>query len=160
MNRSPLDWVLVGALSALCGVVALFGVFFLPAYSGSVPLPLVIVPVALVVILLPRLTYRLTGRMFAAGLPVLVWFVVTVWLYVSDNSLYRGGSIAWRTGWQFMTLLGVCVLGAAASVGTLWGDHLRAQMLARSTTAPVADGPASGNVTPDTVQRASDDGGY
>ncbi|SDO28209.1 hypothetical protein SAMN04515671_0425 [Nakamurella panacisegetis] len=160
MTRSPLDWILVGVLAALSGVVALYGVFFLPAYSGSVPLPLVIVPVALVVTLLPRLTYRLTGRMFAAALPVLVWFVVTVWLYLSSNRLYAGAPIAWRTGWQFMTLLGVCVLGAAASVGTLWGDHLHAQIQTRSGPPATGDGPGSGNLTPNSVQQVSDDRGY
>ena len=159
-NRSPLDWIIVGVISALAGVVGLYGVFFLPVFVGSLPLPLVIIPVGLVVMVLPRLTYRLTGRMVAAALPVVVWFLVTVWLYVDTNSLFTNAPIAWRGGWQFMTLLGVGVLGAAASVGTLWGDHLRAQILARSGARTGLGGVGSGNVTADGVQRPPGDGGY
>lgn len=160
MNRPAFDWMLVGVLTALSGVVGLYGVFYLPAYSGSVPLPLVIIPVGVVLVLLPRVTYRLTRRMLAADLPVLVWFVVTVWLYLAQPSLYPNASVAWRAGWQFMALLGVGVLGAAASIGMLWGDHLRDQIRARSAPPSGTRGSMSSNVTVDTVQRPPGDGGY
>lgn len=33
------DWVLVGALTLLAGVIGVFGIFFLPLYNGSFPSP-------------------------------------------------------------------------------------------------------------------------
>jgi hypothetical protein len=160
MTRSPLDWILVGALAVLSGVVAVFGVFFLPSYSGSVPLPLVIIPVGLTVAILPRLAYRLTGRMLAAALPVLAWFVVTIWLFLSHNALYINAPVAWQSGWQFNTMLGVGVLAAAASVGLLWGDHMRAAIDQRAIIRSGADETNSHSVTSDSVHRPPGDGGY
>ena len=125
------DWLLVALLCALSGVIALFGVFFVPLYLGAVPMPVVIIPVGVALAVLPRTAYRLAPRMAAAAGPPVAWLVVTVWLNLRDNALYRGAPVAWQ-GWQFVLLLGVGSLAAAASVGLLWG----------TTCAP---GPTPGN---------------
>jgi len=131
------DWLLVALLCALSGVVALFGVFFVPLYLGAVPMPVVIIPVGVALAVLPRMAYRLAPRMAAAAGPPVAWLVVTVWLNLRDNALYRGAPVAWQ-GWQFVLLLGVGSLAAAASVGLLWGDHLRAQTEAGRRLDPAA----------------------
>ena len=128
------DWVLVGLLSLLMGVIAVFGVFYLPMYAGSVGLPVSVLPVALALAVIPRMAYRLTHRMLAALAPVIVWLVVSIALYAVTNSLYLSVPVAWR-GWQFTLLLGLGALTAAASVGLLWGDHMRAEFDARKITA-------------------------
>ena len=130
-----LDWVLVALLTALMAVIAVFGVFYLPIYIGAVPVPVSVLPVALALALIPRVAYRLTSRMWAAMAPVLAWLVVSVGLYVVTNSLYLSVPVTWR-GWQFVLLMGVGALSAAASVGLLWGDHMRAQYEARVPAAP------------------------
>jgi len=121
------DWILVGLLTVLSGVIGLVGVLFLPWYSGTVPLPVVVLPVGLALAVLPRMAYRLTGRMVAAAAPPLLWLGVLAWLNLTDNALYRGLPVAWP-GWQSVLLLGVGLLAATGSVGLLWGDHLRAGM--------------------------------
>ncbi|MET3806762.1 hypothetical protein ABIB25_003782 [Nakamurella sp. UYEF19] len=130
------DWVLVGALTLLAGVIGVFGIFFLPLYNGSFPLPVVVLAVGLALAVIPRVGYRLTGRMVASILPVVLWFLVTFGLSLTNNSLYRGAALAWR-GWQFGLLLGVGGLAAAASIGLLWGDHVRVEMAARSGAGSV-----------------------
>jgi len=131
------DWLLVALASAGSGVIALFGVFFVPLYVGAMPLPVVILPVGVALVVLPRMAYRLARRMFAATAPPVVWLAVTVWLNLCDNALYRGAPVAWQ-GWQFVLLLGVGSLSAAASVGLLWGDHLRAGTDAGERLDPAA----------------------
>ena len=121
-----LDWVLVVLLCLLAGVIAVFGVFFLPLYVGAVPVPVVVVPVAGGLLVLPRLTFRLTGAVAAAMAPAAVWFAVTVVLYLITNGLYLGVPVAWR-GWQFALLVGVGAIAAATSIGLLWGDELAAR---------------------------------
>ncbi len=157
-----LDWVVVALLALLAGVVAVFGVFYLPAYSGSTPLPLVVVVVAVALVAIPRAAYRLTRKMFAAFLPVMVWFAVTVGLFLTHNGLYLAVPVAWQ-GWQFALLLGVGALSAAASVGLLWGDHLRARIDAREDPAPVGtdgDGTTQPGAAVDAVRRQPADRGY
>ncbi len=131
----PLDWILVCLLSLLMGVIGVFGVFYLPVYIGSVPVPVSVLPVALGLAVIPRLAYGLTHRMLAALLPVLAWLVVSIVLYGVTNALYLSVPVAWR-GWQFVLLLGLGALTTAASVGLLWGDHMRAEFDARAVTAP------------------------
>ncbi len=130
-----IDWLLVGLLSLLMGVIGVFGVFYLPMYVGAVALPVSVLPVALAVAVIPRVAYRLTHRMPAALAPVLVWLVVSVALYGVTNSLYLSVPVAWR-GWQFVVLLGLGALTAAASIGLLWGAHLRTEFDARRIAAP------------------------
>ncbi len=132
-----LDWVLVALLTALMIVIAVFGVFYLPIYIGAVPVPVSVLPVALALALIPRVAYRLTGRMWAAMAPVLAWLVVSIGLYATTNSLYLSVPVTWR-GWQFVLLMGVGALSAAASVGLLWGDHMRAQYDTRPAAATLS----------------------
>jgi hypothetical protein len=157
-----LDWVLVVLLALLSGVIAVFGVFFLPVYAGSTPLPLVIVAVGIGLAVIPRVGYRLTGQLFAAFLPVMVWFAVTVGLFLATNGLYLGVPVAWQ-GWQFALLVGVGALSAAASVGLLWGDHLRAQIHARALPSPAvtgSDGTTQPGAAAEAVRQRPGDGGY
>ena len=130
-----LDWILVALLTVLMAVIAVFGVFYLPIYIGAVPVPVSVLPLALALVLIPRVAYRLTHRMWAAMAPVLAWLVVSIGLYVTTNSLYLSVPVTWR-GWQFLLLMGVGALSAAASVGLLWGDHMRAEYDARRTATP------------------------
>jgi len=131
---SAANWALVGQLSALSGLVGLFGMLFLPAYLGSTPMPIVVVPVGLLLVLLPRLTYRLTYRVLAAGLPAIVWLTVTGWIYFLPNPLFRRLPVGWQ-GWQFLLLVGVGSLAAAATIGLIWGEHLRSKLDVRPITA-------------------------
>ncbi len=117
------DWLLVALLSVLAGVIGVFGVFFLPMYIGSFPAPVSALLVGATLAVIPRMGYRLTGRMVAALAPAVVWFLVTVGLYLTDNALYTGVPVAWR-GWQFALLVGIGGVAAASSVGLVWGDHL------------------------------------
>ena len=139
VRPGAIDWILVGLLSLLMGVIGVFGVFYLPLYVGSVPVPVSVLPVALGLAVIPRMAYRLTGRMPAALAPVLVWLVVSIVLYGVTNSLYLSVPVAWR-GWQFVLLLGLGALTTAASVGLLWGDHMRAEFDARKLAPPGRDG--------------------
>jgi hypothetical protein len=161
-RSSPLDWVVVALLALLCGVVAVFGVFYLPAYSGATPVPVVVVVVGVALAVIPRVAYRLTRRLVAAFAPALVWFAVTVGLILLHNGLYLAVPVVWQ-GWQLALLLGVGALSGAASLGLLWGDHVRAQIDSRSGRSPdgtvVDSTPASGGVV-DAVRRQSVDGGY
>lgn len=123
----PTDWCLVVLLTVLSGVVAVFGIFFLPTYFGAVPIPLVVAFVGGALVVLPRLCYRLTLRMSAAVAPAAGWLVVTVALYLTPNRLYARVPLAWQ-GWQILLLLGVGTLVAAASIGLVWADSVRAEV--------------------------------
>jgi hypothetical protein len=125
-----LDWVLVILLCLLSAVVAVYGVFFLPAYIGSVPMPAVVVVTAAALVALPRMSYRLTRSMAAALAPAAVWFLVSVGLYLTTNALYRGVPVAWR-GWQFYLLIGIGAIAAATSLGLLWSEQLEQQLNTR-----------------------------
>lgn len=125
-----LDWFLVALLCVLAAVVGVFGVFFLPAYVGSVPMPVVVVGTSAALVVLPRLGYGLTGRMIAGMAPAATWFVVSIGLYLTPNALYRGVPVAWR-GWQFYLLIGVGAVAAATSLGLLWSGQLERELDAR-----------------------------
>lgn len=121
------DWCLVALLTVLSGVLAVFGIFFLPTYFGAVPVPLVVVFIGGALAVLPRLCYRLTFRMSAAVAPAAGWLLVTIALYLTSNPLYARVPIAWQ-GWQILLLLGVGTLVAAASIGLVWADSVRAEV--------------------------------
>lgn len=168
-ESSAIDWAVVAGLAVLAGVVAVYGVFYLPAYSGSTPVPVVVVLVGVALVVIPRVAYRLTRRLLAAVAPVVAWFVVTVGLFLTHNGLYLAVPVTWQ-GWQFALLLGVGALSAAASLGLLWGDHVRAQIDARSGRSPHGGGPGehpragdgrrrAGDAA-EAVRRESTDGGY
>jgi len=129
-SPAAFDWFLVVLLCVLAAVVAVFGVFFLPAYVGSVPVPAVVVGTSAALVVLPRVSYRLTGRMIAGMAPAAVWFLVSIGLYLTTNALYRGVPVAWR-GWQFYLLIGVGAIAAATSLGLLWSEQLEQELDAR-----------------------------
>ncbi len=161
-KSSALDWVVVALLAVLSGVVAVYGVFYLPAYSGATPVPVVVVVVGVALAVIPRVAYRLTRRLIAAFAPVLVWFAVTIGLFLLHNGLYLAVPVVWQ-GWQFALLLGVGALSAAPSLGLLWGDHVRAQIDARSGPSPdgiMPDGSTRTGGPVEAVRRQSVDGGY
>lgn len=130
-----LDWVLVVLLTALAAVFGVFGIFFLPAYVGSVPMPVVVVVTSAALLVIPRVGYRLTGRMAAAMAPTAVWFAVSIGFYLTSNALYRGVPIAWR-GWQFYLLIGAGAIAAATSLGLLWSEQVQREMDSRSGPDP------------------------
>ena len=125
------DWSLVVVVSVLSGVIAVFGVFFLPTYARSVPVPAVVLVTSAALLVLPRVGHRLTGRMAAALAPVVVWFVVTIGLYLATNALYVGVPVAWRGGWQFYLLVGLGAIAAATSLGLLWSEQVERETAAR-----------------------------
>jgi hypothetical protein len=131
------DWVLVVLVCVLSAVVAVFGVFFLPAYAGSLPVPAVVVVTSAALAVLPRVSFRLTrGRMAAALAPVVMFFLVTIGLYLTTNPLYRGAAVTWQ-GWQFYLLVGLGAIVAAASLGLLWSEQVEAEMRTRMDQGPV-----------------------
>ena len=133
---NAIDWLLVVLLSVLAGVVAVFGVFFLPTYVGAVPLPAVVVLTSAAMLVLPRVGYRLTGRMAAAMAPAVVWFVVTIGLYLTPNALYLNVPVAWRSGWQFYLLVGLAAIAAATALGLSWSEQVEQDMTARMAPDP------------------------
>lgn len=124
------DWVLVLLLCVLAAAFGVFGIFFLPAYVGSVPMPAIVVVTTAALLVIPRVGYRLTGKMVAATAPAAVWFVVSIGFYLTSNSLYRGVPVAWR-GWQFYLLIGAGAIAAATSLGLLWSEQVEREMSAR-----------------------------
>jgi hypothetical protein len=125
------DWILVVLLCLLAAVVAVFGVFFLPTFVGAVPVPAVILVTTATLLVLPRVAYLLTRRMAAAMAPAVVWFVVTIGLYLATNALYLGVPVAYRSGWQFYLLVGLGAIAAAISIGLVWSEQLEQEMNAR-----------------------------
>lgn len=128
-----LDWVVVAWLTLLSLLTTVFAVFFLPQYVGVVPLPISVVPAALVVFVSIRLGYRLTGSMLAAFAQAVAWLVAAVYLSFSRTFGYALVIGDWRA----TLFLGVGALAAALGVGLCWGTH----QLALVKTAPASDVP-------------------
>lgn len=116
---AALDWIVVAWLTVLVLVTTVFAVFFLPQYVGVVPVPISVVPAALVVFAAIRLSYRLTGSMLAAFAPAVAWLVAAVYLSFSRTFGYALVIGDWRA----TLLLGVGALAAAVGVGLCWGSH-------------------------------------
>jgi hypothetical protein len=133
------DWLIVALISVLAGFVALVGLMFLPAYVGSVPLPVSALLGVGAMILAPRACYRLTGSLAAALAPVLTWFAVSVWFVLKHNPVLPTVPLTVVQGqWRVMLLLGLGSLAAAATVGLLWADRLKVRMAAQRAAAPGA----------------------
>ncbi len=116
------DLLLVALLTVLTGLTAVEVIFFLPLYAGSVPLPISVAAAAVVLFLVPRLAFRLVGRLWAAALPAVVWLVVTVALALQRNTLYP---VPFSVGdWRITLLFGAGTVAAALAVGWCWGDTL------------------------------------
>lgn len=140
----PGDWLLVAGLCLLAAWTAVVAVFFLPLHIGSVPVPVsVLLPVA-VLAWAPRAAHRLTGRLAAAAAVVAAWFAVSVLLVLIRNDLYLRYPVTVIQGqWRVMLLLGLGALTAAATLGLLWGDHLRRTLPARAAAADLGSDPSS-----------------
>ena len=130
MGAAPgvVDWLLVAFVTLLSAFTALVGVAYLPWHVGAVPMPVSALLGVAAMILAPRACYRLTGSMFAAVLPVLAWFGVTVWLVLQRNPLMLSQALSVVQGqWRVMVLLGLGSLAAAATLTLLWADRTQAR---------------------------------
>ncbi len=123
-----LDWLLVVWIVALGIAAAVFGFFFLPLRVGSFPLPVSVLVAVAATWWLPRVSYRLTASMPAAIAPVAAWFVTTLVLYLVPNPTYTRPPRIYPDDWRILVLIGSGCLAGAASLGLLWGDHLRRSM--------------------------------
>ena len=128
---SAVDWLLVALICLLAAWVAVVGIAFLPFYLGSVPLPISALLGVAAMILAPRACYGLTGSAVAAALPVAAWFGVSVWLVLARNSLMPELPVSvYQQQWRVTVLLGLGALAAAATLGLIWGDRLKARITA------------------------------
>ena len=110
-------------LTFLAVLVSLEAVFFLPLYFGSVPVPISALGAAVMLYVCPRALFRLTGRLWAAALPAVVWLVITAWLALWRNTLYP---LPVAVGdWRITVLFGLGAVAAALSIGLCWGDTMR-----------------------------------
>lgn len=123
-----LDWVLVVWMVLLGAAGGVFGFFFLPLWIGSFPLPVSVLVAVAATGLLPRVCYRLTESMAAAVAPVAAWFLMTLVLYLVPNPTYARPLRIVSADWRMLLLIGLGCLAGAASLGLLWGDHLRRRM--------------------------------
>lgn len=137
------DWILVAVVTLLAGWTAVVAMAYLPLYIGAVPFPVSVLLAVAVMAIAPWLCYRLTGSLFAALLPVLLWFGLTLWIVLSHNPIMPNRPLSIRAGqWRLMLLLGLGSLAAAASVGLIWGDRLRERIAGQQAAA--APSPAIG----------------
>ena len=108
-------------VTLLSALTALVGVAYLPWYVGPVPMPVSSLLGVAAMILAPPACYRLTGSLAAAAAPVIVWFVVTVWLVLQRNPMMPGQALSVVQGqWRVMVLLGLGSLAAAATLTPNW----------------------------------------
>ena len=127
-GRSWIDLLLVLWLTLIGAAVGVLGFFFLPLWLGSVPFPITALVAGAACWYLPRLVYRLTGSVGLAAAPVVAWFVMTIVLYFLPNPTYAAPlRIYAYAPWRMLVLVGLGALAGAASIGLLWGEHLRAQ---------------------------------
>jgi hypothetical protein len=140
------DLLLVLWLTLIGAAVGVVAFFFLPLWLGSVPFPISAVAVGAACWFLPRLVYPLTGSIAMSAAPVVAWFVVTVVLYFLPNPTYAAPlRIYAYAPWRMLLLVGLGALAGAASIGLLWGEHLRARYSADpSPSSDVDRDPGSG----------------
>ena len=92
------------------------------------PFPISAVAVGVACWYLPRLVYPLTRSVALSAAPVVAWFVVTVVLYFLPNPTYAAPlRIYAYAPWRMLLLIGLGALAGAASIGLIWGEHLRAK---------------------------------
>ena len=138
---TAVDWLLVLAVTALCGWIALTAIFYLPLHVGAVPLPVSALLGVGAMIVGPRTAYRLTGSMLAAFLPAVAWLVVSVWLTLNRNDVMLTAPVTVTSGqWRLMLLLGLGALAAAATLALLSGDRLRDKIARERAAGGVAGG--------------------
>lgn len=135
---APADLAIVAGMCVFAVFVTLVAFFHLPAYVGTVPMPVSILVPAGFSWLLPRTAYRLTGRILAAAAPaVAILGTVVVLVSWSNRPLYqlplRVISIDRSTNtagenWRTYLLLGAVALTAAATLALLWSDRVAASV--------------------------------
>lgn len=140
------DWAVVAGMSLFGVFVTVLAFFHLPAYVGTIPLPLSILVLVGFTWLLPRTAYRLTGRMMAALAPAVVMAATVVVLVSWSNTpLYqlplRVISIDRATNtagedWRTYVLLGVVALTAAVTLALLWSERATASVRGESGPGP------------------------
>lgn len=146
-GATPVDWLLVVLITLLAAFIAVIGLAFLPLYAGSVPLPISASLGVGAMILGPRACYRLTGSLAAAVAPVLAWFAVSVWVVLKHNSVMPMVPLTVVSGqWRVMLLLGLGSLAAAATIGLIWADRVRARLA--TALGPVLDASTPGSASP------------
>lgn len=124
-----LDYLVVAWLTLLTMASAAMAVFFLPQYSGSVPVPVSALAGAAVLFWTVRAAYRITASMRAAFAPAVGWLVTSIVL-----SLYRTLGYHLVIGdWRSMLLLGLGALAGAVSLSVCWGWHLMEPTVPRVT---------------------------
>ncbi len=129
-----MDWVLVAGVCVLSGWIAVVGVAFLPWYLGVVPMPVSVLVGVAAMVVGPRVCFALTRSLLAAAAPVLTWFGVSVWLALIRNPVMPELPVSVVTGqWRVMLLLGLGALAAAATLGLLWGDRMKARIASEAT---------------------------
>lgn len=135
VRPAVLDWVLVGMLTLLAVLIAVYSTFFLPWYAGMIPVPVSAVIGAALTFWSISACYRLTRSIRAAFAPAAGWLVVSVWLSTSRTFGY-GLVIG---DWRSMLLLGLGSLAVAVALALCWGEHLAAPgvPVVTSARAPV-----------------------
>jgi hypothetical protein len=127
-RRSWVELLLVIWLTLIGAAVGIVAFFFLPLWLGSVPFPISAVVAGVACWFLPRLVYPLTRSVGLSAAPVVAWFVVTIVLYFLPNPTYAVPlRIYAYAPWRMLVLVGLGALAGAASIGLLWGEHLRLQ---------------------------------
>ena len=92
---------LIALLSLTGGVLGAFGLLFTPLYAGAIPVPLGIVVTVLSLPWLIRAAGELDPRPWAAGAPLVTWFVVVLGL----GLIGPGGDSMLPPTWQSMLLV-------------------------------------------------------
>lgn len=136
----------MAGLTVLSAAGAVFTFFYLPWWVGAVPLPVTVLLAVALLVVLPRLCFRLTGSLGAAAAPVVAWLVVTVVLFLLPNALsgvpLRGANAHL---WRLMLLIAVGTVTGAVTVAMLWAERLRKRLEGERSapdaraTAPTGD---------------------
>ncbi len=134
-SRVP-ESLLVALLSALMAVVAVFAVLFLPAYVGTVPVPVSAVLAAATCYATVRLCFTLTGSVLAAAAPAAVWLLVTIVLGTSSTLGYPLVIGDWRA----LLLFGLGAVAGSLALAKCWATSLASTASTASTgsMAPTA----------------------
>ncbi|AOS61722.1 hypothetical protein [Actinoalloteichus hymeniacidonis] len=96
-------------------LIALLGMFFLPLYVGTVPVPVSALVAGIANLWLVREAARLSTRVAVVAAPLAAWLTVVV-LFAF---IRPGGDVVLLDDWRSLLLLAVGSLPAAMAVGTV-----------------------------------------
>jgi hypothetical protein len=129
--------LIVIGLTVLSALAAALGFFHLAWRWGSAPVPVSPIVLAVIVWVLCRAEFRLTGALRMAVLPWAGCLVVIVFFYFADNSAWplplRVVTMDYATNkatdgdWRGLLLLGVLLLTAAVQLSLLWATSVSAR---------------------------------